>query len=145
MVKFIASKSEMFCRLLISRTLEQRTKEMQKNTQWGTHVEIHAAASLFQAPEYVATDSLVQGRFKWTIFKHQEKSRLVGTGDLIPSLAYKQHLELCNAAGTHYDSVTLLTGDTLLYGTARVLTRDQWLDWTLHFANIIPFILLAVT
>ena len=116
LVNFIASNPEMFRGMVISRTLEEHMEEIQKNTQWGTHVEIQAAASLFQAPVYVATDSLVQGTFEWTIFEPQEKSRLVGTGDintLIPCLAYKQHLELCYTAGTHYDSVMPLTGDTL--------------------------------
>ena len=36
------------------------------------------AASLFQVPIYVATNSLIQGVYKWTVFKPQDKSSLMG-------------------------------------------------------------------
>ena len=79
-------------------------------------MEIQAAASLFQVPVYVATDSLVQGSFKWTAFKPHDKLRLKGTEDVkavLPSLSPKQHLELCHTANSHYDSVISLNGNNL--------------------------------
>ena len=92
LVKFIFCNLDSFRCRVTSGTIESNFQNMQRNAQWGTQVEIQAAASLFQVPIYVATNSLIQGVYKWTVFKPQEKSSLIHT--LLPSLTIKPHLEL---------------------------------------------------
>ena len=88
---------------------------MQRNARWGTQVELQAAASLFQVPKYVATNSLIQGVYKWTAFKPQDKSpwwvqRLyTHTATIINNKA----LELCHISNTHYDSIVPTKGESL--------------------------------
>ena len=89
---------------------------MQRNAWWGTQVEIQAAASLFQVPICVATNSLIQGVYKWTVFKPLDKSSLMGPENihtLIPSLTIKPYLELCHVLNTHYDSIIPMKGENL--------------------------------
>ena len=78
LVKFIFCNLDSFHCSVTSGTIESHLQNMQRNARWGTQVEIQAAASLFQVPIYVATNSLIQGVYKWTVFKPQDKSSLMG-------------------------------------------------------------------
>jgi len=60
-VKFISCNLNSFCSRVTSGTIESHLENMQRNAWWGTQVEIQAAASLFQVPIHVATNSLIQG------------------------------------------------------------------------------------
>ena len=116
LVKFISCNLDSFRCSVTSGTIESRLESMQRNAQWGTQVEIQAAASLFQVPIYVATNSLVQGVYKWTVFKPQDKSSLMGPDNihtLLPSLTIKPRLELCHISNTHYDSIIPMKGESL--------------------------------
>jgi len=117
-VKFVSCNLDSFRCRVTSGTLEQHLEGMQRETRWGTHVELQAAASLFQVPVYVATNSLIQGMYKWTVFTPQDKSSLKGPENiptLLPSLNInvKSHLELCHTSNTHYDSIVPRTDESL--------------------------------
>ena len=104
LVKFISCNLDSFRCRVTSGTIESHLENMPRNARWGTQVEIQAAASLFQVPIYVATNFLIQGVYKWTVFKPQDKSSLMGPENihtLIPSLTIKPHLELCHVSSTH--------------------------------------------
>ena len=116
LVKFILCNLDSFRCRVTSGTIESHLESMQRNARWGTQVEIQAAASLFQVPIYVATNSLIQGVYKWTVFNPQDKSSLNGPENihtLLPSLTIKPHLELCHISNTHYDSIIPTKGESL--------------------------------
>lgn len=49
-------------------TIEQQVKHMNRPSVWGTHLEVKAAATLFQVPVYFCTQSSPSGAFSWSVF-----------------------------------------------------------------------------
>ena len=108
LTKFIAQNPQVFTTgwLRENCTLEEHLEKSAKPGQWGSHTEIKAAASVFQRPIYVATDSLVQGKCMWTVFFPFSKVQLTNTDSgknflLLPKLWY----ELAYISQCHYDGV----------------------------------------
>ena len=107
LTKFIALNPQVFkCWLKDNCTLKEHLEQCSKPGQWGSHAEIKAAASLFQRPIYVATDSLMKGKCTWTVFSSFSKRKLTST-DMAKKfiLLPKQWYELAYISECHYDGV----------------------------------------
>ena len=76
---------------------------------WGTHMEVIAAASLFQVPVYVTKESdSVDGEYLGQVIGPlpSEKLRYPVIADHPPvEIATLTHFELAYTRGTHYDSI----------------------------------------
>lgn len=110
LVQFISCNQETFASWVTSGTMQSHLNNMQRNAKWATQVEIQAAASLFQVPIYVATNTIgTQGIYRWIVFQPHDKSSLIGPLEnlhkLLPSFTIKPHLELCHYSNIHYDSI----------------------------------------
>ena len=70
LTSFISHNTHVFGRgwTIENHTLEEHIAKVAKVQQYGSHVEIKAAASLCQTSIYVATDSLIMGKCIWTAF-----------------------------------------------------------------------------
>ena len=67
---FISQNPQVFGRgwTLSNCSLDEHLAKVTKLGQYGSHAEIKAAASLYQKPIYVATDSLSVSKYMWTVF-----------------------------------------------------------------------------
>ena len=80
LVQFISCNQETFASWVTSGTMQSHLNNMQRNAKWATQVEIQAAASLFQVPIYVATNTIgTQGIYRWIVFQPHDKSSLIGS------------------------------------------------------------------
>ena len=126
LTNFISKNSQVFGRgwTIENCTLEEHLAKVAKLGQYGSHAEIKAAASLFQTPIYVATDSLNVGKCTWTVFSPfnaAELNELADTGkDFIsqPKLRY----EIAYTSGCHYDGILPIRTDCPL--SPPPLSRD---------------------
>ena len=87
-----------------SQSIEQHISTMRRQGQWGTHLEIKAAATLFKKTVYVATDSLVPGECKWVAFPPFPTQNTNTDLKFIVSNR-KPWLELAYTSSCHYDGV----------------------------------------
>lgn len=84
------------------QSIEQHVTEMKKQGQWGSQLEIKAAATLFKKTIYVATDSLVQGECRWVAFPPFPDQN-TDPKFIVSNL--KPWLELAYTNSCHYDGI----------------------------------------
>ena len=87
------------------QSIEQHVTEMKRQGQWGSQLEIKAAATLFKKTIYVATDSLVQGECRWVAFPPFPDQTVTNTDTKFNVSNLKPWLELAYTNGCHYDGV----------------------------------------
>ena len=105
LVGFVKSNRQMFEPLIIRGTFDEHIDRMTCARVWGSHIELQAAASLFEMPVFVCTTS--QSGYKWNCYKPFPPGKLVypppqerpNTLDLL------SHIELCHTGGCHFDCV----------------------------------------
>lgn len=84
---------------------------MQHVGEWGTQVELQAAAILFQKPLYVLTQCTNdKEEYNWILYKPDYSVNLVFPAEteakcLSTFVTILQHLEICHTNGCHYDCV----------------------------------------
>ena len=88
-----------------NQSVEQHVNRIRKLGSWGSHLELKAAATLFQKTIYVATDSLVQGQCKWITFPPFPEACLPKGPVCFDVLNQKSWLEICYTGACHYDGV----------------------------------------
>ena len=95
-----------------NHTLEEHIAKVAKVQQYGSHVEIKAAASLCQTSIYVATDSLIMGKCIWTAFPPFPAAKLnkLDTGKDFVSQP-KPWYEIAYSSGCHYDGILPIRSD----------------------------------
>ena len=106
-------KKTVFQNYLLSQvntdTITSHTELMLRPHVWGTHMEVIAAASLFQIPVYFTKESeSVDGEYHWQVIHPlpSEKLRYPKIVDHPPvEMATLTHFELAYTRGTHYDSI----------------------------------------
>ena len=108
--EFVASNTTLFRGWTVGNmSIEDHLTNMRKLNKWGSHLEIKAAATLFQRSIYVATDSLMVGRCKWTVFNPfpAEQCNRGTHSDAAKQFATqpKRWLEISNTDCCHYDSI----------------------------------------
>ena len=90
-------------------TIDEHIQKMKRPFLWGTHVELMAAASLFQVHIYYCTKAQAGNHYKWERFatisssvevKYPEQSEIFFNKSQIPS-----HFELAYYSGWHYNCV----------------------------------------
>ena len=97
-------------------------RKMKEPRVWGSHLEITAAATLFQKNIYVASDSLVLGKCQWTSFSPlstPEPPTPILRSLNLPTTNNKKWLEIAHSNQCHYDAIytdictpPILTGKT---------------------------------
>ena len=89
--------------------LQQHLKIMHNCSCWGTQLELKAMASMLRIPIFVATDSLVPGECRWTVFLPDKTATNTKNHPLVDT--WLQHvygvswLEICHTNSSHYDSI----------------------------------------
>ena len=114
---FISRNPQLFGRgwTITNCSLDEHLAQVTQLGQYGSHAEIKAAASLYQTPIYVATDSLNVNKYVWTVFppflptqlKFDECDR-----DFITQP--RQWFEIAYTQGCHYDGILPLRRDVPL-------------------------------
>lgn len=99
--------------------------------KWGTHVELHAAATYFQIPIYfVRTPS---SDYKWEVikpigpatnFKYQLCPEIDTSEE---DITVPDHFELLYRCDCHYDSITMISGGV---STVKPTLKSSYLDCT---------------
>ena len=70
LVTFIKSNIKAFEPLIIGATFDQHIDQMANARVWGSHVELQAAASLFNMPVFLCTTShSANHEYKWICYK----------------------------------------------------------------------------
>ena len=107
LVDYIKSNSKDFKKYLSNETMEVHLKRLMELGQWGTHMELKAAASILKLPIYVYTPTLkADGQYAWNkIIPDSRQSEITN----IPSNDVN-HIELCHTKGIHYDLIVLRNG-----------------------------------
>lgn len=104
---YIEKNAKDFKKYLSDETMEMHLKKLKEIGQWGTHVELKAAAGILQLPIYTYTPTLkADGQYAWNKIiptSHQSEIPNVPSNDL-------NHIELCHTKGVHYDLIVLTNG-----------------------------------
>lgn len=58
LVEFVKSNRKMFEPLVITETFDKHIERMTCARVWGSHIELQAAASLFEMPVFISTTGL---------------------------------------------------------------------------------------
>ena len=87
--------------------IEQHLNGMKLDRIWGTDLELHTAASLWQVPIYVCTQNQNDPKYFWIVFKPMDNSKLICTEECqqLPRPPGVLHFELFHAWRCHYDVV----------------------------------------
>lgn len=108
LANFIEDNAKDFKKYLSDETMEMHLKKLKELGQWGTHVELKAAAGILNLPIYIYTPTLkVDGQYAWNKII-PNSSQLSKIPD-IPSNDIN-HIELCHTKGIHYDVIVLTNG-----------------------------------
>ena len=71
LVEFVKSNRQMFEPLVIRETFDKHIERMTCAQVWGSHIELQAAASLFEMPVFICTTgnaSQFEQGYKWTCY-----------------------------------------------------------------------------
>ncbi len=111
LLDFVKRNRQMFEPLLITATFEEHTERMAYNRVFGSHVELQAAASLFEMPVYLCTISPQDGQYKWTQYKPFPPDKLVypPSKERPTTLNHLSHIELFHTGGNHFDCVLCIS------------------------------------
>ena len=105
LVEFVKRNRQMFEPLITAETFDQHINQMACAGVWGSHIELQAAASLFQAaaslfqmPVFLCTSSQPEQDYKWICYNPFSSEKLISpplqerpkTPDLL------NHIELCH-------------------------------------------------
>ena len=113
-VRFENLNKAVFANYLMSQvntnTITSHIDRMMRPYMWGTHIEVIAAASLFQIPVYFTEESraVQPGKYHWQVIRPlpSEKLRYPEVVDPPPiEVAKITHFELAYTSGMHYDSI----------------------------------------
>ena len=87
--------------------IENHLNGMKLDRIWGTDLEIHSAASLWQVPIYVCTQNPNDPKYFWVLFKPIDCSKLVLPDEYqqLPLPPGVHHFELLHAWRCHYDVI----------------------------------------
>lgn len=88
-------------------TIDEQVKHMLRPTVWGTHLEIKAAATLFQLPIYYCKRSTQTGSFDWNVVHPICPDNISFPPIMDEELEEKEdinHFEICYD-GIHYDAI----------------------------------------
>ena len=87
--------------------IEKHLNAMKLDRIWGTDLELHAAASLWQVPIYVCTQNPNDPKYFWIVFKPINDSDLTCKEECeqLPRPPGVLHFELFHAWRCHYDVV----------------------------------------
>ena len=111
LVTFVSLNASSFSALVFEGNIKTHVSKMKRFGEWGTQVELQAAATLFQKPLYVLTQSTNdKGDYDWIIYKPQFSNDISFPKEteinfLSTFNAILQHLEICHTNGCHYDCV----------------------------------------
>ena len=108
LVEFVKSNRQMFEPLIIGETFDQHTERMACARLWGSHIELQAAASLFEMPVFLCTTSRSEYQvYKWTCYKPFPPEKLIfpPPQERPKTLHLLSHIELCHTGGCHFDCV----------------------------------------
>ena len=109
--KYAASHTELFSGWTIEGlSLEEHLLKMKPPGAWGSHLEIKAAATLFNKTIYVASDSLVAGECRWQAFSPFSVTNQ-RSSSTIPVVNQKHWLEIAYSNQCHYDGVRPMRTD----------------------------------
>lgn len=108
LVEFVKSNRQMFEPLIIAETFDQHIDRMACARVWGSHIELQAAASLFEMPVFLCTTSQSEHQeYKWMCYKpfSPEKLTYPPLQERPKTLDLLSHIELCHTDGCHFDCV----------------------------------------
>ena len=104
---YIEKNTKDFKKYLVDKTMDMHLKTLKQPGQWGTHVELKAAANILKLPIYVYTPTLkADGQYAWN--KIVPDSNHIEIAN-VPS-SDNNHIELCHTKGVHYDLIVLRNG-----------------------------------
>ena len=90
---------------LENQSIEEHVHRMKIQGTWGSHLEIKATATLFNKTIYVASDSLVSGKWTWEVFSPFSVPQF---DSKFPVSNQKFWLEIAYSGRCHYDSIVPL-------------------------------------
>ena len=94
-----------------NQSVEEHIDKMRKIGCWGGHLELKAAASIFQKAIYIASDSLVPGQCKWTVFPPFPDSYLPDGLTNFNVNNQRSWIELSYTGACHYDGILPIRSD----------------------------------
>ena len=105
-------------------SLTQHLQQMNVPGTWGSQPEIAATATLFQKTIYVALDSLLPNKCRWTAFSPLCIPDPSTCSSILPQPTNRTWLEIAHSNRCHYDAVyctltevssksSILTGQTI--------------------------------
>ena len=78
LVEFVISNRQMFEPLIIAETFDQHIDRKACARVWGSHIELQAAASLFEMPVFLCTTSQSEDKhYKWMCYKPFTPEQLI--------------------------------------------------------------------
>jgi len=97
--------------------IKEHLNGMKLDRIWGTDLEIHAAASLWQVPIYVCTQNPNDPKYFWVCFKPTDSNKLICPDECrqlqLPPGVF--HFELFHAWRCHYDVIIGENGNLPFY------------------------------
>ena len=117
LLRFENKNQEIFSKLLMevnSPTIQSHIKKLNLPGKWGTHVELHAAATYFQIPVFFIRTPC--NNYKWEVINplgpaSDFKYQLCPEVDITEAdVNVPDHFELLYTSDCHYDSITMVTG-----------------------------------
>ena len=110
LVEFVKSNRQMFEPLVIRETFDKHIERMTCAQVWGSHIELQAAASLFEMPVFICTTgnaSQFEQGYKWTCYNlfPPGKLKFPPPQERPKTLDLLSHIELWHTGGCHFDCV----------------------------------------
>lgn len=104
--EYAATNSELFSGWTIQNlSFEEHLRRMKNQGVWGSHLEIKAAATLFNKTIYVVSDSLVPGECRWEAFSPFLVRNAQVNESKFTVTNHKSWLEIAYSGQCHYDGV----------------------------------------
>ena len=109
---FCFHNKKVFQRFCHPIPIEQHINGMKLDRVWGTDLEIHAAASLWQVNIYVCQANISNSSYSWICFKPLPTSEIVCPDECqqLPRPPGVLHFELFYASRCHYDVIIAADG-----------------------------------
>ena len=117
LVRFENLNAQFFEPLLNEPTINEHIAVMSRPCSWGTHIEILAAASLFQVPvyEYVQTQDHISDH--WEVNYPLAPAETFNQVPVAGFLTLPSHFELCYKVNSHYDCVVDVVSKQVCYSS----------------------------
>ena len=106
LVKFLEQNTQLFQPLLMAdHSLQDHIRRMHRLKEWGTQVELQAAASLFQKELYVFTQLPASTQYDWIQYEPHSPDKLNFVDANLCRAIYIPHLELCHRERCHFECI----------------------------------------